>query len=194
MTGTYWRENLRYSFSLPMVRMGIFAATVSMAALLAQGILAWWPVYRESVRLHASLGAGSTALIAGMNYQTLLEKAQAVLPRIENLEKKLAARGSHGALMENLGALAGRNKLVILSESFEEGRKSQDVDTVYQNLVLAGSYRGMRNLLLEITALPTWTMVDSAVLERDAGGESTMRANLRFVTFRVAGGHVTKGE
>jgi hypothetical protein len=71
----------------------------------------------------------------------------------------------------------------ILSEAYEEGKAKDDYMPFVHELTLQGGYAELRRFLVALQDLPTFTVVQDAVMSR-AGNAAVIKAQLRMHTYR----------
>jgi len=102
---------------------------------------------------------------------------------VAQIEKKLEASGTQVTLVQNLATLARRHNVKILSEAYEQGKAKDGYMPFVHELTLQGGYAELRRFLIALQELPTFTVVQDAVMSR-AGNAAVIKAQLRMHTYR----------
>ena len=181
--------DLGYALRHPVVRTGgiIFMVSLALAAVAAAWY--WLPARNEADALRQRIDAKRKHRVETM-YRIELTRAYSAAEReIGSLEMKLDSQAVQLNLVNHLNQLAHKYNVKIQSESYEEGKIQDGYAPLYHELSLLGSYASIRAFLAGIHGLPTFSVIQEAVLSgtRETHG---IKAHLRLVTYRrVNGAH-----
>jgi Tfp pilus assembly protein PilO len=176
--------DVRYSFRHPWIRAGlILAAAVGVLVLIALAF--WWPAKSSRVELEEQIASKRRMLVNLQQADELLRMYTRAQKDVPVLEKKLANAATQAQLVEQLGRLARRHKVTVLSETYEEGRGTSSYGILNTELTVQGSYPALRDFLRSLPELPVWAEVQELRLEaaRDAGA---VKGRIRIATYRRA--------
>lgn len=182
MLGAY-RDDLRYSLRHPRVRTGLLVSAVAVLVLLMVAMAYWWPAWDTAARLDAQIEQKRRQAVEASYSAQLAQSSQRAAQHIAQIEKKLEASGTQVNLVQNLATLARRNNVKIVSEAYEEGKAKDGYMPFVHELTLQGGYAELRQFLIALQELPTFTVVQDAVLSR-AGNTGIIKAQLRMHTYR----------
>ncbi len=177
-------EHLLYAARHPLVKAGILACGVSGVIFLVVGVGYWWPVQRDYRNLVESIQTQRKAVVDTLHAANVAQSYRRALEGIAVLEKKLDYVSGQAELVRNLGRLAKKRGVKILSESYEEGKARSGYVPLYLNLTLKGGYRGLRKFLLDVPTLPSWSVVQEVRFERSRGGSRLIKGYIRLITYR----------
>lgn len=173
--------DVRYSLRHPRVKQLLIASIVlALIAVLVAGFV-WYPASAEMNKLRRDIELqrreAVNAVYAGQ-LSAAYEKAAQVLPELEG---KLDHQFTQADLVTDLGKLAGKHQLKLLSQSFEEGKAKNGYQPLRVDIGLQGRYADARKFLLALQTLPSWIVVEQAALRREGGG---VKVQLQLVTYR----------
>jgi Tfp pilus assembly protein PilO len=176
--------DVRYSFRHPWIRAGLIAtAAVGILTLIALAF--WWPAKTSRAELEEQIASKRRTLVQLQQADELLRIYTRAQKDVLALEKKLANAATQAQLVEQLGRLARRHKVTVLSETYEEGRSTGSYGVLNTELTVQGSYPALRDFLRSLPELPVWAEVQELRLEaaRDAGA---VKGRIRIATYRRA--------
>ncbi|MBI3560341.1 MAG: hypothetical protein HY080_01295 [Gammaproteobacteria bacterium] len=180
-------EELRFSLRHPRVRMSLWVLVAGLGLLVTTYGVYWWPAWRTTEALRASIAIRRHTLVDADFNNKLAIAAQRASLQIEQIEKRLDASVAQVTLVQQLGALAQRNRVKILSETYEEGKPKDGYTSLVHELTLQADYSTLRGFLLGLQQLPTVTIVQEATLER-LPNSTFIKAHVRMVTYsRLSG-------
>lgn len=174
---------LRYAFRHPAIRLGVLAGALSLAVAAGVGTAYWWPEFKSRAALEESLNSERKRIVESMHVRRLEAAYRTARRDLKKLDAKLRTEIKQAELVENLGRLAARNRIKILSETYEEQSAKGGFRALNQELNLLGGYGALRSFMAGIRRLPTWTIVRSARLERSQKDRNMVKAKLRIATF-----------
>lgn len=177
------RIALLFALRHPWVRRGLGSAIVVAVLLLAVVLFYWRPAHSEHEQLFDRVVSLRRELVKSMQDQTLAKTYADTRKTIARLEKKLNAESGQAALVNNVTQLAQNSGVQVISESYQEGKEDSGYVPLFQIIVLKGAYKDMRQFLMGVQQLPTWTVVQETRLERPHDGKG-LKATLTLVTYR----------
>ena len=182
MFGAY-QDDFRYSLRHPRVRLGLLAALVSVLLLVAVAIAYWWPAWNGAASLKIQIDLKRRQAVEASYSAQLAQSSWRAAQHVAQIEKKLDASGTQVNLVQNLATLARRHNVKILSEAYEQGKAKDGYMPFVHELTLQGGYAELRQFLIALQELPTFTVVQDAVMSR-AGNAVVIKAQLRMLTYR----------
>ena len=178
-----YREDFRYSLRHPRVRSGVLVSAVAVFVMLLTGVAYWWPALNASATLKLQIEQKRRQAVEASTSAQLVLVSRRAVQHVEQIEKKLAASGTQVNLVQNLSTLARQHNVKILSEAYEEGKAKDGYKPFVHELTLQGGYAELRQFLTALKDLPTFTIVQDAVMSR-AGNAAVIKAQLRMHTYR----------
>lgn len=175
-------DSLRFAGRHFSVQSGLVIALLACAGLVAVAAGYSWPMERRIEEARRSLAAAQTELVRLGQMRDLDTVAQEAGRRVRQLEERLESVVRQAPLAANLHRLAERHGVLLLSQSYERGRRDDRIVTLSQEVSVRGTYAGIRGFLHGISTLPTWTTVETIALERSPTAEDTVRATVRIRT------------
>jgi len=172
---------LRY----PRIRLGLRGLAVAGLTLMAVMGVVWWPNWHVASGLHRQIDAQRRANVETVNAIAVAASAERATVQLEHLQQKLRSATSQAALVDNLSKLARQAQVKILSESYEQGKTQDGTAPLVHELVVQGSYRNVRQMLVSLQSLPSLTIIQDAALSRDVRS-GLVKAHMRLLTFRKA--------
>ncbi|HKQ31278.1 MAG TPA: type 4a pilus biogenesis protein PilO [Burkholderiales bacterium] len=174
----------RYSIRHPWIRIGaIAAAAAAVVALIALAF--WWPAQSTRATLEEQIAIKRRTLVQLQQADELLHTYERAQKDVPVLEKKLTNAATQAQLVEQLGRLARRHGVTVLSETYEEGRAAGSYAVLNTELTVQAGYPAIREFLRSLPDLPVWAEVQELRLEaaRDAGA---VKGRIRIATYRRA--------
>lgn len=187
MTSAEIRDDLLFSLRHPRVRAGFAALVISVAALVVVSAAYWWPARHAAETLQAKIEERRLEISSADSRAQLAGASRRAAGQVAQIEKKLDASVTQAVLVQNLTALARRHNAKIVSQSYEEGKPKDGYAALVHELTLQGSYAELRGFIGDLQGLPTFTIVQEAILGRTANA-AAIRAQLDMVTYRRAEG------
>jgi Tfp pilus assembly protein PilO len=177
---------LRYALRHPLLRAGVIATlAVLLASLLVA--LAWWgPMKLEQWKSIEALEAKQLELHEAKRASAISQANRNALTTVTLIEKKLHAEMNQAQAVQLLSQLAARQKVRVLSQSFETGKKQEQIEALYIDLTLLGDYRGIRGMLAELPKMDGWIEVLAANLDSAAKGGAQVKCQLTLAVYRYA--------
>jgi len=180
-----WLANLRYCARHPYVRRGTIAAAGALAFMLLAYAGLWWGAARAHAALMEQIESRRRAVVDTMHAGEVARAFQRARRDIDAVERKLVAAVEQAVLVEKLGRLARSKNVMVVSESYEEGKAlGAGYTPLIMDITLQGSYPGMREFLLGLPALPALIEVQDARIERARETAGVLKARLRLVAYR----------
>ena len=176
-------EDFRYSLRHPRVRAGMLVSVVAVLVMLMLGVAYWWPAWNAAATLKAQIEQKRRQAVEASYSAQLAQISRRAAQHIAQIEKKLEASGTQVNLVQNLATLARRHNVKILSEAYEQGKAKDGYVPFVHELTLQGGYAELRQFLVALQELPTFTVVQDAVMSR-AGNAAVIKAQLRMHTYR----------
>lgn len=176
-------EDFRYSLRLPRVRAGMLVSVVAVLVMLMVGVAYWWPAWNAAATLKAQIEQKRRQAVEASYSAQLAQISRRAAQHVAQIEKKLEASGTQVTLVQNLATLARRHNVKILSEAYEQGKAKDGYMPFVHELTLQGGYAELRRFLIALQELPTFTVVQDAVMSR-AGNAAVIKAQLRMHTYR----------
>ena len=174
----------RYSIRHPWIRRGaMFVAAAGVLMLIAFAF--WWPAQNSHVALEEQIATKRRVLVQLQQGDELLRDYTRAQKDIPLLEKKLTNAATQAQLVEQLGRLARRHGVAVVSETYEEGRATGSYRVLNTDLTVQASYPAIRAFLHSLPDLPVWAEIQELRLEaaRDAG---VVKGRIRIATYRRA--------
>lgn len=177
---------LRYTLRHPLLRAGVIATlAVLLAALLLT--LAWWgPMKLEQWKNIDTLDAKHLELREAKRALGISQANRNAQTTVALIEKKLHAEMNQAQAVQLLSKLAARQKVRVLSQSFETGKKQEQIEALYIDLTLLGDYRGIRGMLAELPKMNGWIEVLEANFDSAAKGEAQVKCQMTLAVYRYA--------
>lgn len=179
----YYRD-LRFGMRHPLVRRTMYVLMASVALTLAMLLGYAIPAWREHARLEAALDSQRQLVAERRQHADLVETVKRTNAEIGKIEKKLDARGVQITLVKALSQLARQNGIRILDSSYDEGKAQNGYAPLFHELTVEGGYSGLRQFLIDLDKMPTFSLVREASLSPAGEGTSRLKAHLRMVTYR----------
>lgn len=183
-----YREDFWYSLRHPRVRTGLLVCAVTALVMLLVGAAYWWPAWNATATLKTQIEQKRRQAVEASYSAQLALSSRRAAQHVEQIEKKLDASGAQVNLVQSLATLARRHNVKILSEAYEEGKAKDGYRPFVHELTLQGGYAELRQFLFALQDLPTFTVVQDAVMSR-AGNATVIKAQLRMLTYRKAENH-----
>lgn len=181
------RDEFFFSLRHPLVRASIAGLAVSLLLLLIVGGAYWWPAKDASESLAAKIGDLRRELSNADSSAQLAKVSGLAAQQLAQIEKKLDASVTQAVLVQNLAALARRHNVKIVSEAYEEGKPKDGYASLVHELTLQATYPELRSFIADLQGLPTFTVVQEAILGHTASSQA-IRAQLNMVTYRRMAG------
>jgi Tfp pilus assembly protein PilO len=178
-----YRDDFWYSLRHPRVRAGMLVSAVAVLVMLMVGIAYWWPAWNAAVTLKTQIEQKRRQAVEASYSTQLAQISRRAAQHVAQIEKKLDASGTQVTLVQNLATLARRHNVKILSEAYEEGKAKDGYVPFVHELTLQGGYAELRQFLVALQELPTFTIVQDAVMSR-AGNAAVIKAQLHMHTYR----------
>jgi len=186
MTSAAIKDELLFSLRHPRVRASI-AVFVGAVLLLVAEVIYWWPTSVSAEKTGAEIEARRQAIFnADLNVQ-LAHASGLAVQQVALIERKLEASATQAILVQNLEALARRHNIKIISEAYEEGKTKDGYSSFVHELTLQAGYPELRNFIVGIQGLPTFTVVQEAMLG-SVSNSPAIRMQLNLITYRGAVG------
>ena len=181
------KEDFLFSLRHPRVRASIVGLMVTVLIGLTIGMAYWWPITHTANRLKADI-EDRRREISSAEYQARLARASGDAAwQMAMIEKKLDTSFTQAFLVQSMAALAHRNNVMIVSEAYEEGKAKDGYSPLVHELSVQAGYAELRSFLVGVQQLPTFTIVQEAVLSR-ASNSSVIKAQLSIITYRRTAG------
>jgi Tfp pilus assembly protein PilO len=175
--------SLRYCLRHRAVRSGAWACAVAVGAAIV-AVAFWWPVQQRVQQLEEQFLALRREAIDQRQLAQGLVAFERANKDVTRLQSKLEYGGTQAQLVEDFTRLARSNDVRIVSEAYEEGRRTGTHGILNADLAVSGSYRALRQFLDGLAALPSWSEVDAVELER-AKQTGMVSGKVRIVTYRL---------
>lgn len=179
-------EAFLYSLRHPLVKAGLWSALATAAICVAVTLGFWWPPHSDSQDLMDRIESKRREVVSSMYAAELTRAYTRAQREVPELEKKLDNVGSQSDLVGNLGRLAGKTGVRILSESYNEGKPQGIYIPLHIDLVLQGNYSALRDFFHGVPGLPVWSEIQDARLERTRESGGLVKAQIRLATYRKA--------
>lgn len=179
-------DQLRYCLRHPRVLQGLFAlGTLLVFSLLV--LAGWWGPARLAYTDAAEQYAGKRMQWREVQQTAgIVEAYQQAQVEVEQMEKKLSADMNQGQAVQMLSKLAAGQKVRIVSQAFDTEHKQAQVEVMYVDLVLQGSYRAIRGMLVELAKAPVWAEATELHLERALNDESVIKCRVSLAIYHAA--------
>ena len=178
-----YRDDFRYSLRHPRVRAGLMASAAAVLVMLVVGVAYWWPAWNAATNIKAQIEQKRRQAVEASYSGQLAQISRRAAQHVAQIEKKLDASATQVTLVQNLATLARRHNVKILSEAYEEGKAKDGYMPFVHELTLQGGYAELRQFLVALQELPTFTVVQDAVMSR-AGNAAAIKTQLRMHTYR----------
>jgi Tfp pilus assembly protein PilO len=192
MLKTY-RDDFWYSLRNPRVRTGMLVCGTAMLVMLLVSASYWWPAWNAATTLKTEIEKKRRQTVEASYSVQLAQSSRRAEQHVAQIEKKLDASSTQVTLVQNLATLARRHDVKILSEAYEEGKAKDGYKPFVHELTLQGGYAELRRFLVALQELPTFTVVQDAVMSR-AGNAAVIKAQLRMHTYRKAENRLSNAE
>lgn len=173
------RYVLRDRTALWCARAFLFTLATSLAAAAV-----WWPTQSHQRDLLQELRTLSRQQAEMERAVALARQVETVRADLTRFEEKLAHGVEQAEWIESVARIASSRQLRVLSQSIEEGKALNGYQPLTLTISVAGSYRGLRELLLSVPALPVFCVVHELRVEAAADRASPLRAQLKLMAFR----------
>lgn len=179
-------NNLRYCLKHPWLRLGMIVLSALLVLNLLLGIGWWGPArlaYSDAQTQYANKrmqwreAQHAAAMIAAYRQAQIT---------VEQMEQKLGVELNQAQAVQMLGKLAAAQKVRILSQAFDAGQKNGTLDVMHIDLVLQGSYQGLRGMQVELIKAPAWIEVLELHMERSANDEAAIKCRMSLVIYQAA--------
>jgi Tfp pilus assembly protein PilO len=182
------KTDLLFSLRHPRVRASIIGFMLSGGLALIIGMTYWWPVSHTVNRLKNEIDDRRREIASAEYNVKLAQTSGYAAQQMAVIEKKLDTSVTQAALVQNIAALARRNNVKIISEAYEEGRAKDGYAPLVHELTVQAGYAELRSFIAGVQQLPTFTIVQEAILERSLKS-SVVKAQLNIITYRRATEH-----
>lgn len=188
MTLIELKEDIYFSFRHPRVRVGVAGLALFGVLALVVGMTYWWPSIHTVNQLKSELDARRHEIARAEYTAKLQQVSSSAVLKIKQIEKKLDTPVTQATVLQNMEGLARQSHVKILSSSYEEGKVKDGYSPLVSELTVQAGYSSLRLFIEGIQDLPTFTVVQEAVLNRSPSS-SDIKAQLTVVTYRHTGGH-----
>lgn len=179
-------EELSCAVRHPWVRLGALAAAMALVSLMFVAAYQWWPVHGDYDAIRDMLAQKRAEITRARNTALAVQSYDKVAPQVETLRNKLAFDGGQAKLLEHLEALAEKNGVIVITEAYEEGKVRDGFAPLHLRLTLQGDYAALREFIAMLHGLPSWTVLQEAMLARAGRETGEIKAMLHLVTYRTA--------
>ena len=186
-------NNMRYVMRHPLLRTGVVTTLALLAGLLIVSLAWWGPMKLEQWNTAAAIDARQLALQDAQRAAQLSKANSNAMTTIALLEKKLHAELNQAQAVQLLSQLATRQKVRILSQSFETGKKQDQIETLYIDLTLLGDYHGIKGMLAELPRMNGWIEVLEANMANAAKGGKQVKCQLSLAIYRYSQNNNDRG-
>lgn len=108
---------------------------------------------------------------------------ESALSGLETLEKRLSSHASQVAMVEQLNNLARLSGVQVKASTFKNGKQDESILRSHQEIVLNGSYMGLREFLKGLARLPALTVATETRVERDKNSRD-VNARIHLITYQ----------
>lgn len=183
MTDATLKGDLLFSLRHPLVRTNIVVFVMSMLLLAVVGSGYWWPTKEASESLRTKINDKRREIFnAGFSVK-LAQVSGRAAQQVGKIESKLVASTTQAVLVQNLEDLAHRHNVKIISEAYEEGKSNEGYSSFVHELTLQAAYPDLRSFISGLQKLPTFTIVQEAMLGRSSNSHA-IKAQLNLITYR----------
>lgn len=181
------KEDFFFSLRYPRVRAGIAGVVVSVLLGLVIGMAYWLPIAHTTNKLKADIDDRRLKFASTEHIVRLAQASGYAAQQMALIEKKLDTSFTQAALVQNIAALARRHNVKIVSEAYEDGKTKDGYSPLVHEITVQAGYSELRGFISGMQQLPTFTIVQEAVLSRSAN-TSAVKAQLYIITYRRAAG------
>lgn len=173
---------IAYTAKSPVVRAGALACLVAAIAFVT-ALLNWWPAHETNRELAEDVVTARAALEGSRQGEELARVYAKSLRDVPILEEKLKAAVNQAQMIEELGALANTNGLMIAHQAYFQ-RRHDSGDELLVELAIEGPYLGIRDFVYGVAHLPVWLQVEDIQL---ANGDDAdwVKGRLRLINVRL---------
>lgn len=182
-----FRQSLTFAFRYPLVRLGALSALGMVAATVATLAVLWWPAASALGQNERAVAQAKSKVLRAMDQAKIARQFDESHRRVEAIREKLEAAASQAELAAHINQLAAELGVRILNESNEEAKIKLGYQPIIQELSIEGSYAAIRQFLLAVRTLPTWTIVRELRLTRK-NVAADLKAVVTLVTYRRTAG------
>lgn len=179
------KEDFFFSIRHPWVRASIIGFVVSASLGLIVGMAYWWPIMHSAHRLQIQIDERRREISSADFNAKLAQAAANSALQIELIEKELDTSVTQAVLVQNMAALARLSNVKIVSEAYAEGKAKDGYSPLVHELTVQAGYPELRSFIAGIQQLPSFTIVQEAVLSRSSNSTS-IKVQLNIVTYRRA--------
>lgn len=179
-----WIDELRYGARHPLAKSGRWVLAGG-AGCMVVALAIWWPAQRADQALQHQIDDKRRMVVAMRQADELIRLYTLAQQAVPVLEKKLEQRVTQAQFVEGLAGVARKQGVRIVSENYDRARGEGSDATLVADLTVQGSYRGLRDFLRDLSALPMWIDVQELRLER-ARGSALVKGRIRVATLRAA--------
>jgi Tfp pilus assembly protein PilO len=158
-----------FTFRHPVVRKGGIALAVSFSIFITALLFSWYPSSSKHHEIEQDIGQLRNKLIEINKLNELSSTYYAAEKTLDKVEKKLEASTSLAEFTNALYKLASKNNIQIISKSSHNMQIKQNYKILYQELTLQGKYMAMRQFILSLRDMPTWTLIKETRLKKKKG-------------------------
>lgn len=176
-----------FSLRHPRVRASIAALMVSVLLLVITGYGYWWPAREAVESLRTRIDDKRQEVFNADFSAKLAQVSGRAAQQVVLIEHKLDASATQAVLVQNLEALARRHNVKIISEAYEEGKSKDGYSSFVHELTLQAAYPDLRSFISGLQELPTFTVVQEAMLGHSASSFA-IKAQLNLITYRRTAG------
>ncbi len=185
--GARYALRQRYILSHPGVRRGLVALAVGLLLLAVAGIQYRHVVTNQIGGLKAELEQKRREAVDAQYAKQMRVAFAAGKKQIAVLEQKLQVQGVQSTLVHEMEKLCRLNAVIVLAQSYQEGKVEGDSAVLQHELVVAGSYHNLRRLIRDMEKLPTLSFIEEASFTKTTGQDARLKLSLRLATYyRVA--------
>ena len=164
--------------------MWVGAAGVVLAILVV--LAYWWPMQYKKQQLAEEVNTLRRVLVSDAEAEQLLREYKKAKKQVTQLQTKLKHQSSQSDLVRNIGKLARKHRIRIISEAYDQTTAKGSYRGLVLNLQLQGRYAAIRAFVYGIPTLPSWTVVQDARFSALRSSGRQVKANLRLVTYRLS--------
>jgi hypothetical protein len=183
-----------YVMRYPLLRAGAMITLVILTCTLLVSLAWWGPMKLEQWKTVETIDENRYVLQEVKRVSEISQANRNAQITVALMEKKLHAEMNQAQAVQQLSKLAASQKVRVLSQSFETGKKQDQIETLYIDLTLLGDYRGIRGMLAELPKMKVWIEVLEANMSSAVKGGEQVKCQLTLAVYRYAQNNSGRGE
>lgn len=177
---------LRYAGRHAGIRLALLCLSGSLLLLLLSTAI-WGPLYYR----YSGLQHEVQAMISTMAEHEKNRKFSSIYARskqsMHEISLKLNRKLNQSEHVKQLDKMLRDRRINVINEVYDSEKLTQGYTRLSQELLLQGGYKELRQFLMDLDSLPSWTVVQEIRIEKNTASGANIKAGLKMVTYYVEG-------